>query len=115
MTPRNDHGINPPTFAGASVVAGHSPPQSTCAGCLDGWQIHHTCDETSGVAAPCLTTRNWAASIAADSAVVTAPHKSACWNLLKCVSPVSTELQHTAVETDTGINIRGFEIEVVPE
>jgi hypothetical protein len=115
MTPRNGHGINPPTFARASVVAGHSPTQSTSAGCLDRWQIHHACDETTGVAAPRLTTSNWAASIAADGAVVSAPHKSAARYLLKCVSAVSTELQYTAIETEIGINVRSFKVEIVPE
>jgi hypothetical protein len=60
-------------------------------------------------------TSYWATSIGGDGTVVTAHYKSAAGNLVKCVSTIGTQLQHAAVETDIGINVRGFKVEVVPE
>jgi hypothetical protein len=34
---------------------------------------------------------------------------------LKRVSIVSAELQHAAVETEVGVRVRGFKIEVLPK
>jgi hypothetical protein len=54
-------------------------------------------------------------SVGANCAIVTAHHKRAGGNFLKCISAISAELEHAPVETYTGINIRCFKIEVVPE
>ena len=56
-------------------------------------------------------------SVGANCAIVTAHDEAAASgkNVLKCISAISAELQHAPVETYIGINIRGFEIEVVPE
>jgi hypothetical protein len=62
-----------------------------------------------------LTTGDWTTSVDANCAIVTAHHKRAGRNLLKGISAISAELEHASVETYTGINIRGFKIEVVPE
>ena len=115
VAPSNSHRINTPALARPSSIASHSPPESTCCRCLNGWQVHHRRDETSRVAAPCLTTGDGASSIDANRTVVTAYQKGAGGNFLKRISAISAELEHAAVETYTGINIRCFKIEVVPE
>ena len=115
VTPSNSHRINTPALTGPSVIASHSPPEPTSCRCLNGWQVHYRRDEASRVAAPCLTTGDGTTSVGANCAIVTAHHKRAGGNFLKCISAISAELEHAAVETYTGINIRCFKIEVVPE
>lgn len=115
MAPTDGDVIRAPTFARTTVVTGHSPTQSVAEYCLDWWQIHDRCDETSRVAAPCVTTGDWATSTGADRAIVTTRDKRAVGNLFKCVSAIGAEFQYAAVETDSVINIRGFEVEVMPE
>jgi len=36
-------------------------------------------------------------------------------NIFKCISTVGADLQDTTVEPDIGIDVGGFEIEIVPE
>jgi hypothetical protein len=84
---------------------------------LDRWQVHYRRDEAVRVAAPSLTTRNGTAPIGADRAVVAAHDKAAASgkNISKCISTVGAELQHASIETDVGIDLRRFQIEVVLE
>jgi hypothetical protein len=58
---------------------------------------------------------NRAASIGCDRPIVSAHEEGAGRNILKCISIVSAELQHAAVEAQIGIRIRCFKIEVLPE
>ena len=115
VAPSNLHRINTPALAGPSVVASHSPPESTSCRTLNGWEVHHCRDETSRITAPCLTTGDGASSIGANRTVVTPHHKGAGGNFLKRISTISAELEHAPIETDSGINVRGFKIEVLPE
>jgi hypothetical protein len=115
VTPSNSHRINTPALTGPSVIASQSPPEPTSCRCLNGWQVHYRRDEASRVAAPRLTTGDGTTSVGANCAIVTAQHKRGGGNFLKCISAISAELEHAAVETYTGINIRCFKIEVVPE
>jgi len=62
-----------------------------------------------------LTTGDGASSIGANRTVVTPHHKGAGGNFLKRISTISAELEHAPIETDSGINVRGFKIEVLPE
>ena len=80
-------------------------------------QVDDRCDKALGIAAPCLTTCNRTAPISSDSTIVTAHNKTAAGgeNILKCISTVSAELKHTTIEPDSGVDLRGFKIEIVPE
>lgn len=112
LAPGNVDRINAPAFAGAAVIAGHSPAQSMCGMPR---QVDDRCDKALRIAAPCLTTGNRTGPISSDSTIVAAHNKAAAGgeNVLKCISTVSAELKHTTVEPDSGIDLRGFKIEIV--
>jgi hypothetical protein len=62
-----------------------------------------------------LSTGDGTIPVHANCSVVTALHKCAGGNFLKSVSTISAELKHAPIETEIGINVRGFKVEVVPE
>jgi hypothetical protein len=68
----------------------HSPP----------WNIHHRRNESVRAAAPSLTPRNWAATIAGNGAVIPTHDKAAASgkDILKRVSAISADLQQSPVE-----------------
>ena len=64
-----------------------------------------------------MTTGNRAAAIGADGSVIAAFEECAtCFeDVLECISAVSADFQHAAVESEIGVLARRFEIEVMPE
>jgi hypothetical protein len=115
LAPGNVDRVNAPTLIGATGVAGHPPTKPT--DCLNRWYIHHGRDEALRVAAPSLTTSNRAAAISTDGAVIAADHEASASskNILKSISTVTAELQHTAIVAEVRILARRFKVEVVPE
>jgi hypothetical protein len=115
VAPGDVNRVNAPALIDASGIAGHPPAKS--AERLNRREVHHGRDEAFRVAAPSLTASNWTTPIRADCAVVTAHHEATASgkNVLECVSAVSAEFQHPAVETEVRIWIGGFKIEVLPE
>ena len=107
--------VNAPAFAGAAVVAGHSPAES--AAWREQWQVDQRADKAPRIAAPRLTTCNRTAPIGTYCAVITAHDEAAAHgkNVLKCISTIKTHLQHTSIEPNVWIHVRRFEIEIVLE
>ncbi len=109
----NINRVNAPAFAGAACVAGHPPAQPTLGG-KEG-NVDHRRDESTRVAAPSLTTGNRTTPISANGAVV-APHHEAATSgkdVLKRISAVNADLQHSAIEAQVRILARRFKIEVL--
>ena len=104
--------VDAPTIIRATVVTGHPPANSSVS--TEG-QVHDARDKPLRVAAPCPKPRNWTPSISADRAVISAHEEGVGRNVLKRASTVSTDLQHAAIESEVGIRVRRFKIEVVPE
>ena len=113
FAPTDIDGVNAPAFAGTSVIASHTPAEP--AACGNEWQVDHGRNEALRIAAPRLTTCNRTAPIGADRAVVTANNEAAARdkNILKGISTIKTNLQDATVESQIGIHVRCFEIEVV--
>jgi hypothetical protein len=62
--------INPPAFAGATVVAGHPPAQLTIYN--KSGKVHCRRDEAARVAAPCVAASDGTASSGGDDRVIAA-------------------------------------------
>src|SRR6267154_3712285 len=90
--------VNAPAFAGAAVVAGHSPAKSAAWG--EEWQVDHCTDKTPRITAPRLTTCDRTTPVGADRAVITTDAEAAAKgeNVWKCMSTIKTHLQHTSIE-----------------
>ncbi len=84
--------VNAPAFAGASVIAGHSPAQPGVSGAER--QVDDGGNEALRIATPRLTACNRTAPISGDSTVVAAHYEAAAYgkNVLKCVSTVRANL-----------------------
>jgi hypothetical protein len=115
VTPGDVNRVNAPALIGASGIAGHPPAKPTER--LNRREVHHGRNEALRIAAPSRTTGNRTTPIRANCAVVTAHHEATAngKNVLECVSAISAELQHPAVETEVRIWIGGFKIEVLSE
>ena len=90
--------VNAPALAGAAVIASHPPAQPLA--CENHWEVDHSGDEALRVTAPSLTTCNRTTPVSADRPII-ATHNEAATddkNILKCVSTVSADLQHTTVK-----------------
>lgn len=109
----NDNGVNAPAFTAATVVARHAPAES-CAFKTER-QDNNRIDKALGITTPRLTTCNRTASISADCPVITTGGETGAHgeNVLKCISAVSADLQHTSIEPNTWVHVRNFEIEIL--
>jgi hypothetical protein len=109
------NGVNAPAFTGAAVVADHSPAEPPAWG--EEWQVDYCTDKTPRITAPRLTTCDRTTPVGADSAVITTDAEVAAngENVLKCISIIKTHLQHTSIEPNVWVYVRGFEIEIVLE
>ena len=74
-------------------------------------------DKTPRITAPRLTTCDRTTPVGADCAVITTDAEAAAngENILKCISTIKTHLQHTSIEPNVWVYVRGFEIEIVLE
>jgi hypothetical protein len=115
LAPANVDRVDPPPFARAADIAGHSPAQPALN--YKRWQVHHRRDEATRVAAPCLTAANRAATVNADRAVIAAYKEGApsIKDILVCLALVNADLQNAAVKAEIGIHVRRFKIKVLPE
>ena len=74
-------------------------------------------DKAPRIAAPRLTTCDRTTPVGADCAVITTHDEAAAngENVLKCISTIKTHLQHTSIEPNVWVHVRGFKIEIVLE
>jgi hypothetical protein len=107
--------VDAPAFAGAAVVAGHSPAEP--AAWREEWQGYYCTNKTPGITAPRLTTCDRTTSVGADCAVITTQIEAAAngENVLKCISTIKTHLQYASIEPNVWVHVRRFEIEIVLE
>jgi len=117
VTPTDIQCVNAPTFARSTGIASHPPPEYGAGKYLKRRYIHDSRHETFRVSAPCLATRNGTASISGYHAVIAAHHETAARgnDVLKRVATVGTEFEHATIKADVRIDVRCFQIEVVPE
>jgi hypothetical protein len=97
VTPHRVSRIDPPTFAGATVITGHPPAKDSIAK-LRG-EAHYGRDEATRVAAPRRTTGDGTARSGSDRCVVPTSNEAAtsCKDVLKLPVEV-TKFQHAAVK-----------------
>jgi len=107
--------VDAPAFAGAAVVAGHSPAEPPAWG--KEWQGDYCTDKPPRITAPRLTTCDRTTPVGADCAVITTDAKAAAngENVLKRISTIKAHLQHTSIEPNVWVHVRRFEIEIVLE
>ena len=101
----DDNGINSPALTKYAAIAAHPPPQqhvgSPSHPCVYGRR-----GKAVRIPCPCLPASKRVATTAANRAIVTATLKAAdCKNVLECISPVSADLQHAAIEAILRIKI----------
>jgi hypothetical protein len=115
FAPTDIDGVNAPAFAGATVIAGHSPAEP--ADSETERQVDDCCGKALRIATPSLATCNRTAPISGGNTVVPAHDEAASngKNVLKCISTASAHLQHASIEPNIWIHVRRFEIEILLE
>jgi hypothetical protein len=105
MALSDDNCINSPALPGYAAIAAYPPPQHHV-GSPSHPYVYGRRGKATRVPCPCLPASKRVATTAANRAIVTATLKAAdCENVLECVSTISADLQHAAIEAILHVKI----------